>query len=85
MNIVNTYHMAYPSLVQNAAMLAVLTQDGAGQYGVYTGIVRLNSSDENYAEQRKIAADWVAGHGQKMTYENSKAYFRGIPKEKYRD
>ena len=76
MNIINTQPVDYPT-VTNSRVLAVLTQDAAGLYAVYIGIVDKDAVKEN-------ASLWVAHNGSKLSYAKALAYFPNIPDAVYR-
>jgi hypothetical protein len=80
MKIVNTEIPGVPCRNGDWHVLAVLTQDDAGLYAVYVGIVERAANDGH----KKVRAEWVAHNGAKLTFEKSKAYFRGIEEKSYR-
>jgi len=86
MKIMNTYHI-YPDLDSiGVGFLAVLTQDGIGQYTVYSGIVKLPSVYENdaYAAARQRGAEKVVRHGSKEGFKRAKTFYPFLEKELYR-
>ena len=87
MNIVNTYHLGVPSMVEGASLLAVLmgdTSEGTGRdYRVYVGIVSLDAGSSDYQKQRNAAAEWISRRGQKLTYREAIGYFPNIPEILY--
>ncbi|HKD76085.1 MAG TPA: hypothetical protein VKB76_11350 [Ktedonobacterales bacterium] len=85
MQIVNHDIVAYPSMIEGAVLLAVLTRDEAGLYAAYVGLVPFKGLDSaTRAVEQSEQANWIARHGHKLTHEKSKQFFRGIDAEEYR-
>lgn len=80
MTIVNTYMLNLPTRdsAKGAALLAVLTSGGVGDFAVYEGIVPLDGS-------REVSAEFIAQQGQKCNFARAITYFPHLPREKYRD
>jgi hypothetical protein len=84
MKIINTEIAAYPCKGNNPhVVLAVLTQDDAGLFAVYAGIVARDSLGENL-ETLSPQSIWVAYNGNKLSFERSKQFFNGIEQKNYR-
>jgi hypothetical protein len=82
MNIVNTYVpgiAAYSHV--NASLMAVLTQDEAGLYACYIGIV---PETQMHSPERQRYAEWIAHNGTKVRFAKIADYFTGISTEQYR-
>ncbi len=80
MKIVNTETLGVPShpdMLQPAVFRAVLTQDDAGKFACYVGIVPADQSSASYSY-------WIAAMGAKQTWKNATAYFPNIKQEEYR-
>jgi hypothetical protein len=67
-------------------VLAVLTQDAAGLYAVYVGIVKPahpGAAATADAARAQDNAEWVARHGSKQTWKKAEFFFTGIKEEEY--
>lgn len=95
MTIVNTYVPHIANIAPNGALsasrstdlMAVLTQDDAGLYAAYIGLVPAldrNLSDEAKESLRAIHAEGIAYSGNKLRWNEIGMFFRGISKEEYR-
>lgn len=86
MHIINDYMPGIPRRNgTNGYFMAVLTaadeHDPDVSQAVYIGIVNCNPCDE---KERAVAAQWVAFHGEKQSYERALNYFPQLREEAYR-
>jgi hypothetical protein len=82
-SVVNVYVPGIASFQNQSALMAVLTQDAAGQYACYIATVPGKYRTASQTERQDIA-EWVAHNGTKQSYKDAQNYFRGFDENKYR-
>jgi hypothetical protein len=82
MRVVNTYVPGIAAYSHtNASLMAVLTQDEAGLYAAYIGIV---PETVQHSPERERYAEWIAHNGTKVRFAKVADYFTGITDKQYR-
>jgi hypothetical protein len=88
MNVVNTYHKTIPANTADgfAHIMAVLTVDATGKFACYVGGIKpINYADKDAMHKRDLAAQYVAAHGDKQTFQQTACnYFPDVKQSDYR-
>lgn len=80
--ILDTYNFRMPSfgIGREISLMAVLSEDGMGEYAVYIGIVPANQPEA----ERQNFAECICQSGQKQSFTDAQQYFSGLEESKYR-
>lgn len=87
MHILNTEIQSWPTVGYTdkpTTVVAVLVEDASGQYAVYVGAGAFELQGDMNDQGRVAAAQWVAGHGAKLTLKKAAFFFSGLDESKYR-
>lgn len=92
MAIVKVYVPSVANFTSNGALarertmelMAVLTQDEAGLYAAYIGLVPACKTEEGLTALEGYRAESVARTGNKLSYRDIGMFFRGIEEREYR-
>jgi|TARA_Y100000296_G_scaffold80796_1_gene106850 hypothetical protein len=86
MELANVSAPSYPAQKDcNSRLLAALSQDEAGLYAVYVGLVVPGEHFNDYAASgRTKEGEWVIANGAKLSLKDARLHFPGLKEENYR-